>query len=722
MDDVPFTVSRRDFILLLAAMGDATAVLGRPALTSGHGFHNSLLQVSIVGSTDCLWSYRLTASGREHLLTPPQFSLGGKRYLARLENLAASKEPLHLQNGTTEYRYEGYFAELPGVSLELLFRVAEDNPIIRFSYVLKSSTLHKMTKFSEHDDLVYLATSFRTLPMAKEVRFSNFLELTHSYSMEEASVGAQTFQDELSVMGPLLVGSDGRHSMLIGYEHGSQVPDAFLEFQLMPDRGFALRAVKGNYLSGQVIDPDHHYQTVWLQIGAVDNDADQLASAYRESVLKYMTENLSTRKPYIFYNTWNSQERDKWLHGMDYLDSMNEDQILREIDAAHRMGIDIFVLDTGWYEKTGDWPVSLKRFPDGLHKLKSRLDSYGMKLGLWFGPTSAALSSKVLARHRDCVMSWHGKQRKPEPVWETEASYPMCFVSRYTDAFAEQLIRLSREVGVAYFKWDAIAQYGCDSPHHWHGDEITSEQERADSYAFQLVQQMARVVNKVAAACPGVIVDFDITEAGRAVGLAFLSAGRFFLINNGPYYFNYDIPFDREHQNWNIFFYKGPARTWICRTPLTYDKWIPSILFLAHYFPDDPIASQEVNVASLILGQNGIWGDLQRVSVMGVEFIAQTLAKYKEVRDDIASSDPVVIGPVGGTPEIHEKIFAKSGRGAVVIFATARGEFSYVTARRVVGKYTATEGVKVHIDLDGRARLDFNFEKPGAKVVFFGTE
>ncbi len=37
-------------------------------------------------------------------------------------------------------------------------------------------------------------------------------------------------------------------------------------------------------------------------------------------------------------------------------------------------------MDTGWYEKTGDWQVSTSRFPDGLKTIRARLDSYGMKL------------------------------------------------------------------------------------------------------------------------------------------------------------------------------------------------------------------------------------------------------------------------------------------------------------------------------------------------------
>ena len=59
------------------------------------------------------------------------------------------------------------------------------------------------------------------------------------------------------------------------------------------------------------------------------------------------------------------------------------------------MGIETFVLDTGWYEKTGDWAVSRARFPEGLAPLKAKLDGHGMKLGLWFNPNAAAVSSRV---------------------------------------------------------------------------------------------------------------------------------------------------------------------------------------------------------------------------------------------------------------------------------------------------------------------------------------
>ena len=187
---------------------------------------------------------------------------------------------------------------------------------------------------------------------------------------------------------------------------------------------------------------------------------------------------------------------------------------------------------------------------------------------------------------------------------------------------------------------------------------------------------MAHVVDRLGAACPEAIVDFDITEGGRCVGLAFLAAGKYFLINNGPYYGSYDIP--SMVGNWcNIFVHPGQARGWICRTPLTFDKWLPSTLFLTHYLPDDPAESQRLNIASLILGQNGIWGDLPQLSADGIQHFASLLGKYKQVRDAITASDPEVTGLVGGL-EIHEKIARASGQGVIAIFATATGTYRYL--------------------------------------------
>jgi hypothetical protein len=430
---------------------------------------------------------------------------------------------------------------------------------VRFCYRVISELPRALTRSNGRDRVNYLGFSLKGCASCREVRFSEFDESVHSFRPMEQVLDNRHFEDRLTAIGPMLVAEGRGISCLVAYEHGSQTPDAFVQFELAPDRQVVLRAVKGNTHHGQALGPSHPFETIWFNAAVVRGHADEM-------------------------------------------------------------------------------------------------------------------------------------------------------------------IRLNRELGVTYFKWDAIGQYGCNDPHHWHGDESNSSQERADRYAFELGRYMMKVVNKVCAACPEAIVDFDITEGGRFVGLGFLAVGKYFLINNGPYFGNLDYPGHAQSGWSNVFVYPGPARARLCRAPLDFDKWIPSVLFLTHYLPDDPDESQWINLASLILGQNGIWGDLPAISEDGVKRFGEVLGLYKRVRDDITLARPVRTGICGGSPEVHEKINPATGKGAVCVFAAASGRYTYVTANTVTeAGLWHTEGVRVERDKAGRARLTLDFAHPGAKIVLFGV-
>ena len=268
-----------------------------------------------------------------------------------------------------------------------------------------------------------------------------------------------------------------------------------------------------------------------------------------------------------------------------------------------------------------------------------------------------------------------------------------------------------------YFKWDAVDMYGCEDPNHWHGDLSNAPDELRGCYAFEVGRNMSRIVDKLCKAHPDVIVDVDITEGHRYFGLGFLSSGKFFSMNNGPYYENYDIHVAEDVWT-NIFVQPGPARTWIMRRNLSYDKWIPSVLMMAHYLPDDPQSSQLLNLASLILGQNGIWGDLLSVSEEGIDLFARVLGVYKRLRDTITEAYPHVTGQPGQAFEAHEKLCEADGQGVVVLFANQAGAYEY----RLHGRAGAHETVFGDAAVDrsgGRVKLLSCFKAPGAVIVFF---
>lgn len=682
---------------------------------------NQCCRVQLIGEAACLWHYQVQPGGRTYDVGAPAWEVGREVLPAALDGLHASAEPQLLPNGGTEYRFAGNLRADPRLGLELIFRLAPDSPVVRFRYVLHSRRRTRLTKSAGADSLRYLTLSAAEASRVTEVRLSEFDEMFHTYVPSELPVEARAFSDRQRVMGPILVWEEEGHAALAAYEHGSTTPIAFLEYRLSPDRSAELCAAKGNYYAGQPLTPQQPYETIWLDFAAVSGGERALASAFRRFLLCYQAPYSASRQPYLFYNTWGFQERNQWWNRRGFWGDMNLERTLQEIEVAHRMGIEVYVIDTGWYGKCGEWEVHPENFPDGLRQVKAKLDGYGMKLGLWFSPDLIAVGTDYHKSHRDCLVSWQGKIGKPREVWGTPASQHFCLVSRWADTFAQELIRLVQELGVTYFKWDAISQYLCDAAGHGHGEEQNSLQERADCHAFLLPQALARIVAQVSETCPEAIVDFDVTEVGRCVGLGFLGAGKYFLINNGPYYFNYEFP--QPEGEWsNLFVRPGPTRARVCRRPLPYDKWLPSVLFLTHYLPDDPESSQIENLASLILGQNGIWGDLLTVSKPGVRLIGKVAALYKQVREDLTAADPVTRGALAGSPEIHEKILPATGRGALVTFTCFPGDYEYVTESRVDPRHWATDGVQVTLDPQGRAVVRMRFDRPGAKLVFFGVD
>ena len=352
------------------------------------------LRVELPGTADALWRFVPRSGAPAQAFAAPVFPLDGRPVTASLASVSRVGDPVVLPNGVFEHVFRGTLRDDPSLGLEIRFRLSEDGPILRFAYRLTSTRPRAFARSSDEDALVYLRTSLAGLPRAREVRLSEFVELFHSYTLSERDVPESHFEAGLEAMGPILAATDGKRTLLLAYEHGSQAPDAFVRFDLAPGRRVTLRAVKGSYWRGLTVDSGHPYDTVWMQAGLVAGDLDWTAEAYRTFVRNELSQNPETRAPRVHYNTWNFQERNKHWNGKPYLESMNAARMLAEIDVAARMGIETFVLDTGWYEKTGDWAVSRARFPEGLGPLKAKLDTHGMRLGLWFNPTAAAVSSR----------------------------------------------------------------------------------------------------------------------------------------------------------------------------------------------------------------------------------------------------------------------------------------------------------------------------------------
>ena len=97
---------------------------------------------------------------------------------------------------------------------------------------------------------------------------------------------------------------------------------------------------------------------------------------------------------------------------------MTEKKVLQLADKAAEIGVDMLVLDDGWFEgrlddksSLGDWRADRSRFPSGIPALAAKVKAKGLKFGIWFEPEMVSPNSQLYKDHPDWIL--HVPGRKP---------------------------------------------------------------------------------------------------------------------------------------------------------------------------------------------------------------------------------------------------------------------------------------------------------------------
>lgn len=115
--------------------------------------------------------------------------------------------------------------------------------------------------------------------------------------------------------------------------------------------------------------------------------------------------NWSDETPPILLNSWEA----KYFH-------VNHDNMLDMAQQAAEVGINLIVLDDGWFGKRddnnsslGDWVVNLSKFPRGLKPLVDSVNAVGCKFGLWIEPEMVSEDSALHHAHPDWYLHVPGR-------------------------------------------------------------------------------------------------------------------------------------------------------------------------------------------------------------------------------------------------------------------------------------------------------------------------
>ena len=231
--------------------------------------------------------------------------------------------------------------------------------------------------------------------------------------------------------------------------------------------GFSL-IYSGNFLANVEVDM---YENARAQIGINPFDFTWLLKSKEEfiapeAVLVYSNEGL-TGMSHIYNclygkrlckGKYRDEVRPILINNWEatYFD-FNETKIKEIAREATNLGMELFVLDDGWFGKRdddnsslGDWFVNEEKLKGGLNKLATEINEMGLQFGLWFEPEMVSPISELYKEHPDWCIHIPGRNRS-EARRQLILDYSREDVCNYK---IEKISEVLSSAPISYVKWD----------------------------------------------------------------------------------------------------------------------------------------------------------------------------------------------------------------------------------------------------------------------------
>lgn len=168
---------------------------------------------------------------------------------------------------------------------------------------------------------------------------------------------------------------------------------------------------------------------------------------YREHLIR--SPYLHEKRP-ILINNWEAT----------YFD-FDEKKLLEIAKDASELGIEMLVMDDGWFGKRslddsslGDWYVNEEKIRGGLHTLVENVKKLGMKFGIWIEPEMISPESELYRKHPDWAIQIPGRD-----ITQSRAQYVLDFSrDEVVDGVYEMIAEVLRSADISYVKWDMNRQ------------------------------------------------------------------------------------------------------------------------------------------------------------------------------------------------------------------------------------------------------------------------
>ena len=354
-----------------------------------------------------------------------------------------------------------------------------------------------------------------------------------------------------------------------------------------------------------ILEPDAEFQTPEAILTFSDEGFGKMSRTYHKLYRTRLCRGKyrDTERP-VLINNWEAT----------YFD-FNEEKILNIAKKAKDVGVELMVLDDGWFGKRnnetsslGDWFVNPEKLPDGIESLASKVEDLGMKFGLWFEPEMISKDSDLYRAHPDWCIHVEGRENTPSRCQ---------FVLDLTredvrDYVYNSVANILSSAPISYVKWDMnrnISEIG----------SAKLPKERQQELPHRYILGIYEILERITTAFPDVL--FEGCSAG---------GGRF---DPGMiHYFTQYWTSDDSDAVERMYIQYGTSLVMPASTMGAHVSAVPN-----HQIGRVTPLKTRGDVA--FAGQLGYELDLNTLSDEEIEEVKEQIAKYKRIRETIHNGE-----------------------------------------------------------------------------------
>ena len=190
-------------------------------------------------------------------------------------------------------------------------------------------------------------------------------------------------------------------------------------------------------------------------------------------------------REHIVRGEWKNKLRPVLLNSWEasYFD-ISERKLLNLAKAGKEVGIELFVMDDGWFgernddtSSLGDWDVNSKKLPGGLSGICDKVKALGLQFGIWVEPEMINAKSRLHDEHPDWVLRIpnkpHSEGRNQRILDLTKPVVQDYIIDKMTEVFSS--------ADISYVKWDMNRIFA-----DYFSDSLSSEQQGEVAHRYVL--------------------------------------------------------------------------------------------------------------------------------------------------------------------------------------------------------------------------------------------